>query len=104
MIHVYLLNEGSRAAAYGIGTYVRQMMECLQGLETVTLHVVNLSSDEKESVVKNEKEVEMFYVPSIPPVFSGYNKRYIRHAWFLIRQFIRIEKNDEICSFGFNIA
>ena len=75
MIHVYLLNEGSRAAAYGIGTYVRQMMECLQGLETVTLHVVNLSSDEKESVVKNEKEVEMFYVPSIPPVFSGYNKR-----------------------------
>lgn len=96
MIHVYLLNEGSRAAAYGIGTYVRQMMECLQGLETVTLHVVNLSSDEKESVVKNEKEVEMFYVPSIPPVFSGYNKRYIRHAWFLIRQFIRTEKDDRL--------
>ena len=58
--------------------------------------LVNLSSDEKESVVKNEKEVETFYVPSIPPVFSGYNKRYIRHAWFLIRQFIRIEKNDRL--------
>ena len=65
MIHVYLLNEGSRAAAYGIGTYVRQMMECLQGLETVTLHVVNLSSDEKESVVKNEDGLKCsMFLPS----------------------------------------
>ena len=80
MTHVYLLNEGSRAAAYGIGTYIRQMTECLQGLETVTLHIVNLYSDEKELVVKKEDGVEVFYVPSIPPIFSRYNKRYFRHA------------------------
>ena len=96
MTHVYLLNERSRAAAYGIGTYIRQMTECLQELEAVTLHVVNLYSDEKELVVKNEDGVEVFYVPSIPPIFSGYNKRYFRHAWFLIRQFIRMEKNDRL--------
>ena len=47
MTHVYLLNERSRAAAYGIGTYIRQMTECLQELEAVTLHVVNLYSYEK---------------------------------------------------------
>ena len=96
MTHVYLLNEGSRAAAYGIGTYIRQMTECLQGLETVTLHIVNLYSDEKELVVKKEDGVEVFYVPSIPPIFSRYNKRYFRHAWFLIRQFIRTEKDDRL--------
>ena len=24
--HIYLFNEGSRAAVYGIGTYIRQMI------------------------------------------------------------------------------
>ena len=45
--HVYILNDGCRGSNYGIGTYIRQLTECLKDMEGVVLHVVHLNSDEE---------------------------------------------------------
>lgn len=96
MTHVYLFNKESRAAAYGIGTYIRQMTECLQEVNSISLHIVYSDSDEKEFIIKNTDGVKSIYIPRILSISSKHNKRYFRHAWFLIRQFIRIEKKDRL--------
>lgn len=48
MKHVYLVENGSRAGQYGVGTYVRQMVEFLKQVSAVRLTVVLLNSDVEE--------------------------------------------------------
>lgn len=40
MKEIYLFNETSRAAVYGIGTYITQMTACLSAQDDTSLTVV----------------------------------------------------------------
>ena len=96
MTHVYLLNEGSRAAIYGIGTYIRQMTECLQNIPFLSLHTVNLFSERKEFLIEKTDGIETIDIPSIQPASTIHSERYYRHAWYLIVSSIHIEQDDSL--------
>ena len=48
MKYLYLFNNESRAAQYGIGTYIRQMISCLKRKDVYLLNIVNIDSAHKE--------------------------------------------------------
>jgi hypothetical protein len=48
MKHIYLIGNGSRAAQYGVGTYIRQMLEFFRQTSSVRLTIVELNSEVKE--------------------------------------------------------
>ena len=48
MKHIYLIGNGSRAAQYGVGTYICQMIEFFRQASSVRLTVVVLNSEVKE--------------------------------------------------------
>ena len=41
MKHIYLIGNGSRAAQYGVGTYIRQMLEFFRQTSSVRLTTVS---------------------------------------------------------------
>ena len=45
MKNIYLVNTKSRAASYGIGTYINQVIMCLSQTASLHLTVVELDSD-----------------------------------------------------------
>ena len=47
MKHIYLIGNGSRAAQYGVGTYIRQMLEFFRQTSSVRLTIVELNSEVK---------------------------------------------------------
>ncbi len=58
--YLYIFNEESRASAYGIGTYVKQVVEALYGSEWM-VYIVMLKST-RTSVLLEEKENEIYYL------------------------------------------
>ena len=54
MKHIYLFYSDSRAGDYGIGTYIRELTECIKGEQGGLLTLVEMQSMEKEfSIVKS---------------------------------------------------
>ena len=54
MIHYYLFNNGSRAAHYGIGTYVGQLTEALRAVPDVRVITVDLNAEVREFTVTTD--------------------------------------------------
>ncbi len=66
MKQVYLFNEGSRAAIYGIGTYIRQMVAFLSGRQDIRLNLVMLNSDKNENEYPHVPKLAKFKLPRCP--------------------------------------
>lgn len=61
MIQLFIFNEISRAAIYGIGTYIQQLIACLN--EDFQINIVNYYSDKTEFAVLQKDNVREFYIP-----------------------------------------
>ena len=56
MMHIFIFNNASRAANYGIGTYVRLLADGLLGRSGVKVSFVDMFSDVKEySIAEDER-------------------------------------------------
>lgn len=95
----FLVNNASRAAVYGIGTYIKQMADCIQNsLSQYELFILDIDSDVKEfTVTKDEKGVIHYNIPS-------YKRRrnalpYYRYIMFLLSSYVR---NSDHVIFHFN--
>jgi glycosyltransferase len=120
MKHVYLISNRSPAAAYGIGTYITQMIECLKGNNTFRVTLVELNSEENKSKADNEleKAIKMF-VPnelkiddelgdirkiSIPRVRNvvknKHPQRYYRNIFYLLVPYV-ISSEENIFHFNY---
>ena len=89
---IYIVNGNSRAAIYGIGTYIEQLTKCLKKTN-IEFEMVYLHSDEKE-VIFTEKDG--YKQISIPKVFSNNPKitdYYYRNVAYLLRESIPYESN-----------
>jgi glycosyltransferase len=95
MIHIYLLNEGSRAAIYGIGTYIKQLKECICHNPLFTLTVIELSSEKKEFALYDMGDFREIYIP-IGKIYFPENPIYYRNAWYLIKPYIPNNHNEKI--------
>lgn len=94
--HVYILNEGCRGSAYGVGTYIKQLAECLKDMDNLLLHVVHLNSNEEQCEVLTEKGYDELLLPRNNLMFNGKYDRYCRHIWYLIRLHIKIAEGDVV--------
>lgn len=94
MKQVYLFNEGSRAAIYGIGTYIRQMVAFLSGRQDIRLNLVMLNSDKNEFEVEEKDGYKTFYFPrvSLP---QDKLEIYIRNTWYVLYPYIEEDLVEE---------
>lgn len=96
MKHIYLINTGARAAQYGIGTYVKQVVEFLKNNSSLHVSVINLNSEEKEfKVMQDNSSVRRFEIPMIG--YSGRKtdeERYYRNIVYLMRPHILLSDQN----------
>ncbi|RHJ75308.1 glycosyltransferase, partial [Parabacteroides sp. AM08-6] len=94
MKHIYFFNTKSRAAVYGIGTYLRQVTDCMRSIPDVSFNIVNLLVDVPE-FTREEKNGYISY--DIPENYMQTTKIidcYSRNIWFLLRPYIQLQKGD----------
>ena len=71
MRHIYIFNTDSVAGDYGIGTYIKQLMECLNSERDLKITIVTMLSNQKEfSVWENDRERQI-NIP-FPIAFSSW--------------------------------
>lgn len=70
MKHIYLIGNGSRAAQYGVRTYICQMIEFFRQASSVRLTVVVLNSEVKE-VTEEYDDLRVVRHLRIPAQYSG---------------------------------
>ncbi|WP_294469992.1 TIGR04157 family glycosyltransferase [uncultured Bacteroides sp.] len=100
MKQVYLINTNNRAAAYGVGTYINQIVMCLRQADSLRLTVVELDSDEKETVLIEKDNVRYLKIPRISnDLYNTYTDRYNRNISYLLSLYVKAEKE---CIFHFN--
>jgi glycosyltransferase len=103
MKHVYLICKTSRAVEYGIGTYIKQITDCLKANDTIKLTIIEMNYETAE--LKVEKE-ESNQVRKITLPFSQYlpdeksRKRNLRNISYLLALYVK-ETEDNIFHFNF---
>jgi glycosyltransferase len=96
MKHIYLFNEGVQASMYGIGSYIKQMIDILHNVDDISLNIVQLHSDEIEFRIIKEKNINIYLFPSIETNNIKQSERYYRNIFYILSEFIKIKENDAL--------
>lgn len=92
MKHYYLFNNASRAAQYGIGTYLNQLCNGLK--EEVLVSIITINSEEEEVKKTEEDGVCTIHIPEISYKNAPENfERYYRNLVYLLKTYI--DKDEE---------
>lgn len=100
MTNIFIFNNTSRAAGYGIGTYVSQLSDSLSVMsDTKVLHV-DMYAETKEFAVNKDDQGRTHYL--IPPLNGQIESEiYCRCIFYFLARNIKLEENDKIV-FQFN--
>lgn len=94
MTKVFIFNNASRAANYGIGTYVWQLSAGLCGMSDIKVFLVEMYADTKEFAISDDENGVRHYL--IPPLDSGIeNETYCRVIFYYLARNIVCEWNDK---------
>lgn len=97
---VFIFNNASRAANYGIGTYVRQLSDGLAALPDFWISFVEMYADSKEFSIVEDGKGQLHY--RIPALASGIEtEAYCRSIFYFIARHIEFEESDRLV-FQFN--
>ena len=100
MTNIFIFNNASRAAGYGIGTYIKQLAEGLSAMPETKVSLVEMYADTKEFAISDDKDGIRHYL--IPPLHSGTeNETYCRVIFYFLARNIDNVGNDKIV-FHFN--
>ncbi len=97
-----IIEKGSRASVYGIGTYCKMLSTCLQNTSN-RLHIIEIYSDRESFMIEEVNGIEYWYIPMYR--VENNNKviahidNYYRSVIFLLRLYI---KNKERLIFHLN--
>ena len=92
MKHYYLFNNASRAAQYGIGTFLNQLCNGLK--EEVPVSIIAINSEEEEVKRTEEDGVYTIHTPEISYKNATENfERYYRNLVYLLKTYI--DKDEE---------
>ncbi|WP_279136531.1 glycosyltransferase, partial [Parabacteroides johnsonii] len=94
--HIFLFNKGSRAAVYGIGTYIRQITLYLKSMEGISLHLVQLNSDVEKVELSCEQDYDELSIPRSFLSIGNKTIRYYQNAWYLIRLYFPIAVDEPV--------
>lgn len=96
---VFVFENRSRAAVYGVGTYTRQLTECFSGQTGTSLHIVSLNSEEKEfSVIKStDTDVTTYLFPAKPYLKSSKKEeQYYRNVWYMVKKYVQEDNSGDL--------
>lgn len=94
----YIINNASRAAIYGIGTYVRQLTEMLKKSPSLQIFFIDLYAEEKE--FSTVQDADGFTHFKIPIAYSRMeDERYCRMVYYLLSPYLT---DSEAAIFHFN--
>lgn len=100
MNHIFIFNNASRAAGYGIGTYIRQLSEGLSSLDDMKISFVEMYADTKEFSVNTDEHGHIHYL--VPPLNTqAESETYCRIIFYFLARHIEVEKDDNLI-FQFN--
>ena len=104
-MNLYLFNANDSAATYGIGSYLKELTQALEG-GGLNIHIVHLHAVKPEFEIVKTNHVENWYIPEVRnhSTFSGSVQKledYYHHVVYLLRLHIRDTK-DLIFHFNFN--
>lgn len=99
MIQLFIFNEISRAAIYGIGTYIRQLIACLD--DKFQINIVNYYSDKPELTIVERNKTREFFIPrnQLKYTEGKCDETYFTNSIYLLSDFI--DSNNKII-FHFN--
>ncbi len=100
MTHVFIFNNASRGAGYGVGTYVSQLSKGLAQSAGLAVSVVEMFADiEDFRVERDSKGVLHYKIPSVSE--DGEGDTYNRCVYYYLVRNIHVGK-DEAIVFQFN--
>lgn len=93
MINIYIFNNASRAASYGIGTYVKQLTKVLMPLSNMNVSIVDLQADAKEFSISHDENGCCHYI--IPQQETNIeSENYCRCTFYFLARNIEISKKQ----------
>jgi glycosyltransferase len=100
MINIFIFNNASRAAGYGIGTYIRQLSEGFSAIPDTKVSFVEMYADTKEFSVNVDDSGHTHYL--IPPLKSAMeSEAYYRSIFYFLARDIDVRENERTV-FQFN--
>ena len=91
---VYIFNGTSRAAAYGIGTYIKQLTDSLQNTD-IEYEVVYLHSKGNEVTITEEAGYKQISIPAVTSTLKRSGQYYRRNIAYLLKEFIPNDKDTQ---------
>lgn len=89
---VYIFNGTSRAAVYGIGTYIEQLVNSLRSAD-IDFEIVHLYSEGKEITIIEKDGYRQISIPAVRSSTSKSSRYYIRNVAYLLKELISDEKD-----------
>ena len=89
MIQLFIFNEVSRAAIYGIGTYIQQLLNCLN--DSFQVNIVNYYSNKPElTVIEKTANIREIYIPrnQLKYTEGKCDETYFTNSVYLLADFI----------------
>lgn len=91
---VYIFNGTSRAAAYGIGTYIDQLTICLKKTD-IDFEIIHLYSEGKEVNVIEKDGYKQILIPAVNTYNTKNSQYYSIAVAYLLREYIPEDTNVE---------
>lgn len=83
MTYIFIFNNASRAANYGIGTYVRQLSDGLSTLPDTTVAYIDMYAEAKEfTIIKDESGSHHYQIPAPPSGMES--ESYCRSIYYFL--------------------
>ena len=107
MINLYIFNEKSSAAVFGIGTYIRELIVALKG-SNINVCVIHLRSEKPDMEMEEIDGIRYWYIPSPSTINNNYQKteelndRYYRNISYLLQLYIVQKEYGENIIFYMN--
>lgn len=96
----FVVNNTSRAANYGIGTYISQLKECLVEKYDIELSFIDMCADVKEYTIERDATGNAHY--KIPQIVHIEDSLYCKNAfYFLVQQLYPTDNERYVFHFNF---
>lgn len=93
MIKLFIFNNASRAAGYGIGTYVRQLAESMSSVPGYDVSLIEMCADVKDFETAGEAAgIRRFRIPGVPS--GNEEEQYLRSVFYFLTRHIDMEDGD----------
>lgn len=101
MIHLFIFNNASRAANYGIGTYIRQLSDCLCKWDKAKVSFVDINAATKEFLITEDELGRVHYqIPTLSTSKESDND--CRIIFYLLARHIdKVESDNLVFQFNY---